>query len=120
MMPVFEAGGLCVLLAGITDPGYKDYMHKHLRRLGRVWIDWPIYFISTCTFKRRSILASKEVAKILVDEWRCAHERHGWAIGCYVIMPDHVHFFCSAELNAKALPTFMQAWKQWTSKADGA
>ena len=31
-------------------------------------------------------------------------------------MPDHVHFFCSAELDAKTLPTFMQAWKQWTCK----
>ena len=31
-------------------------------------------------------------------------------------MPDHVHFFCSAELGAKTLPTFMQVWKQWTSK----
>jgi REP element-mobilizing transposase RayT len=31
-------------------------------------------------------------------------------------MPDHVHFFCSAELDAKTMPTFMQAWKQWTSK----
>ncbi len=69
-----------------------------------------------CTFKRRAILASKEVAAILVDEWRNAHDRHGWAIGRYVIMPDHVHFFCSAELDAKTLPTFLQAWKQWTSK----
>ena len=34
-------------------------------------------------------------------------------------MPDHVHFFCSAELGEKALPTFMQAWKQWTSKRFG-
>lgn len=31
-------------------------------------------------------------------------------------MPDHVHFFCSAELDAKPLPVFMQAGKQWTSK----
>src|SRR6266550_664935 len=74
------------------------------------------YFVTTCTFKRRTILASKEVAAILVDEWRNAHDRHGWAIGRYVIMPDHVHFFCSAELDAKTLPTFLQAWKQWTSK----
>jgi len=91
-------------------------MHKHLRRLERIWIDWPIYFITTCTSKQRSILASKEVATFLVDEWLNAHDRHGWAIGRYVIMPDHVHFFCSAELDAKALLTFMQAWKQWTSK----
>ena len=31
-------------------------------------------------------------------------------------MPDHVHFFCAAELDAKPLPKFMQAWKQWTAK----
>ena len=91
-------------------------MHKHLRRLQRVWIDWPIYFITTCTFKRRAILASKEVAAILIDEWLDAHRRHGWAIGRYVIMPNHVHFFCSAELGAKPLPIFMQRWKEWTSK----
>jgi putative transposase len=91
-------------------------MHKHLRRLNRVCNDWPIYFITTCTFKRRAILASKEAAQVLVDEWQNARDRHGWAIGRHVIMPDHVHFFCSAELDAKALPTFMQAWKQWTSK----
>ena len=39
-----------------------------------------------------------------------------WAIGRYVVMPNHVHFFCSAELGAKTLPVFLQAWKQWTSK----
>src|SRR5206468_6030651 len=129
-----QRAGLATLrgvVAGIGDPGRAgsitlwskqstlaktDAMHKHLRRLERVWIDWPIYFITSCTFKRRSILVSKEVAKILVDEWQQARERHGWAVGRYVIMPDHVHFFCSAELDAKRLPTFMQAWKQWTSK----
>jgi putative transposase len=25
-------------------------------------------------------------------------------------------FFCSAELDGKTLPAFMQGWKQWTSK----
>jgi REP element-mobilizing transposase RayT len=72
--------------------------------------------VTTCTFRRRRILTSSPLASILTDEWRTARERHGWAIGRYVIMPDHVHFFCSAELEAKPLPAFMQAWKQWTSK----
>jgi len=94
----------------------SENIHKHLRRLGRVWIDWPIYFITTCTFKRRPILTCRGASNILIDEWRNAHKRHGWVIGRYVIMPDHVHFFCSAELNAKSLPAVMQAWKQWTSK----
>ena len=117
------------VVAGIGDAGGNSgwprspilatsaNMRKHLRRLERVWIDWPIYFVTTCTLKRRSILASNEVAKILSDEWKNAHNRHGWAVGRYVIMPDHVHFFCSAELDAKTLPIFMQAWKQWTDNA---
>ena len=91
-------------------------MRKHLRRLERVWVDWPIYFITTCTLDRRRILASKEVAGILTDEWRNARNHHGWAIGRYVIMPEHVHFFCKAEVDAKALPIFMQRWKEWSSK----
>ena len=94
-------------------------MHRHLRRLDRVWIEHPIYFVTTCTLRRRSILTSPEVSTILVDEWRSARERHGWAVGRYVLMPDHVHFFCSAELDAKPLPKFMQSWKQWTSKRIG-
>lgn len=91
-------------------------VHKHLRRLERVWIDWPIYFVTTCTLERRSILARTEVAAILLEEWRHAQNRHGWAIGRYVIMPDHVHFFCRAELHAKRLSIFLQRWKEWTSK----
>ena|SRR5215468_971912 len=31
-------------------------------------------------------------------------------------MRDYVHFFCRAELDAKALPIFIQRWKEWTSK----
>src|SRR5947207_11778955 len=58
-------------------PVTDQRMHKHLRRLEGVWIDWPIYFVTTCTFNRRAILASKEVVEILVDEWRDAHGRHG-------------------------------------------
>ncbi|HVF72183.1 MAG TPA: transposase [Chthoniobacterales bacterium] len=91
-------------------------MHRHLRRLHRIWIDHPIYFVTTCTFRRMRVLTLTKVAPILVEEWRGARERHGWAIGRYVIMPDHVHFFCSPEMEAKPLATFLQAWKQWSSK----
>jgi putative transposase len=91
-------------------------VHKHLRRLERLWVDWPVYFITTCTLRRHKILAGRDIAQVLVDEWRSARDRHGWAIGRYVIMPDHVHFFCSAESDAKTLPAFMQRWKEWTSK----
>ena len=92
-------------------------MHKHLRRLERVWITDPIYFVTTCTYQRKAILASEQVAKILIHEWSSTRTRHGWAIGRYVIMPDHVHLFCSPESGAKTLPVFVGSWKEWTSKA---
>lgn len=31
-------------------------------------------------------------------------------------MPDHVHFFCRPEHNAKPLGAFMHEWKSWTSR----
>jgi REP element-mobilizing transposase RayT len=91
-------------------------MHKHLRRLERTWIDSPIYFITMCTNNRKHVLARDEVAKILIDEWRVAHGRHGWAIGRYVIMPDHVHFFCRPERDGKSLSEFVGFWKSYTSR----
>jgi REP element-mobilizing transposase RayT len=103
-------------MSGITDPGYNKRVHRHLRRLHRIWIDNPIYFVTTCTYRRRRILTSSRVAAILREEWLATRERHGWVIGRYVIMPDHVHFFCAAELDAKPLSKLMQAWKQWSSK----
>jgi len=89
---------------------------QHLRRLERIWIDFPIYYITTCFRNRKAVLAQDEAARILVDEWRAAHKRHGWAVGRYVIMPDHVHLFCRAELSAKPLSQFMALWKSYTSR----
>ena len=59
-------------------------MHKHLRRLDRIWPDSPIYFITTCTKNRRAVLARDEASEILIKEWNAAHKRHGWAVGRYV------------------------------------
>jgi len=115
VMPARESDQLQVI-----DRDHQSHLQpgvsRHLRRLDRVWIDQPIYFITTCTAEHRPVLASAQTAAILVQEWQNAGERHGWAIGRYVIMPDHVHFFCASELEAKPLPKFMQLWKQWTSK----
>jgi REP element-mobilizing transposase RayT len=103
-------------VAGVDATGYNGGVHKHLRRLERVWIDQPIYFVTTCSHLRKPILASEPLVQVLIKEWQDARERHGWAIGRYVIMPDHVHFFCAAELDAKPLSIFIGFWKEWTSK----
>ena len=90
--------------------------HSHLTHLGRIWIENPVFFITACTDKRRKILVNPEITKILVEEWKTSTERHDWHIGRYVIMPDHVHFFCAPGVEAKDLSIFMKFWKEWTSK----
>jgi len=90
-----------------------------LRRLAQVWIDHPLYFITTCLKNRRRLLADRRTAGILVREWKLTGESYGWHVGSYVIMPDHVHFFCSNDLEAKPLSTFVGKWKERTSKKVG-
>jgi len=90
--------------------------HSHLKRLDRIWIENPIFFITACTDDRRNILANSQAAAILVEEWKTAKERHDWHIGRYVIMPNHIHFFCAPGNEAREMPIFMKFWKEWTSK----
>ena len=88
----------------------------HLDRLDQVWIKNPVFFITSCVQGRTPLLANQTAHEILREEWLEAETRHGWRIGRYVIMPDHVHFFCMAGPAAKALPEFMRPWKEWTAK----
>ena len=92
-------------------------MHKHLKRLSRVCVKDPVYFITSTTLKRQRILANDSIAAILVREFEDARARHRWAIGSYVVMPDHVHFFCMPGPQAVPLSRFMGSWKEWTAKA---
>ncbi len=90
---------------------------KHLRRLDRILIQGaPVYFITVCVKERRPLLADPLVASVLTDAWRYSYEGHGWMVGRYVIMPDHVHFFAApAPDDAKTLSLFMGCWKRSTS-----
>ena len=90
---------------------------KHLHRLGNVWVEHPLYFLTVCTAKRQKILASPSSAAVLTESWQAAPRVHGWTVGRYVIMPDHVHFFAAPEPEAKPLSAFMRDWKKWTTKA---
>ena len=90
--------------------------HRHLQRLAMVFTRQPIYFVTTCVRERRRVLADPPIAAILIDEWRSAQLRHGWRIGRYVIMPDHVHFFATPERDDAKLARFVGSWKEWTAK----
>ena len=90
---------------------------RHLKRLAFVWEKQPVYFITTCVAGRRQLLANAAAHEILCAEWAEMRERHGWAVGRYVVMPDHVHFFVAPLLDgAKPLGTAIGKWKEWTAK----
>ena len=92
--------------------------HGHLKRLDRVWIPGAVYFVTVCTQGRRSVLASAAILEVFRREWMSARQCHGRLVGRYVIMPDHVHFFC-VEQPAGArheLSRFVGRWKEWTAK----
>jgi len=77
----------------------------------------PTYFVTTCVEQRKPVLACDEVRKILVEEWAMALDRYSWAIGRYVIMPDHIHFFCSSSEETTRMSLFIGRWKEWTCKS---
>jgi putative transposase len=88
---------------------------KHLRRLDAISIETPIYFITICVAKRRPLLNNDAAFAVLRSEWEGAASRYGWSVGRFVVMPDHVHFFCvCAETQGGKL---LSGFKQWTAKA---
>jgi putative transposase len=98
----------------------ESSMHKHIHRLISVRRSTATFFVTACPHQRKPILTEPTVVSILVEEWRLALPRHGWMVGRYVVMPNHVHFFCKATGDSsKSLSGFMQSWKQWTSKRLG-
>ena len=90
---------------------------RHLRRLSSTWQKQPIYFVTTCVAGRRPLLATPDIHEILQDEWSGLCKRHGWAVGRYVVMPDHVHFFVTP-MPCEGTPLYQVVgkWKEWTAK----
>jgi putative transposase len=70
-------------------------------RLGRIFPHDPLYFVTCCTQERRSILANDRVHAAFVEFAARAQTTHNVAVGRYVIMPDHIHFFVAGDPNFK-------------------
>ena len=77
-----------------------------------------IIYVTACTAKRRKILASSRGHAAIVGTW---HEASKWLVGRYVVMPDHVHFFCAPNgVDIPSLERWMQYWKTIVTKTIGA
>lgn len=91
-------------------------MVERLRRLEAVYERHPVYFVTACTADRRDLLASPVVHDVFVQFAQAAAERGAW-VGCYVLMPDHLHLFVALDDKIIRLCGWLKSLKNSLSKA---
>lgn len=73
-----------------------------------------ILFLTVCTRQRRKILACPYVHDALLKAWESSKY---WTVGRYVIMPDHIHLFCSPVAHeAVGIAQWTAYWKRLVSQ----
>jgi len=81
-----------------------------------------IVFLSVCAEKRRPILCNGSVHDLLIRSWK---EADSWLVGRYIVMPDHLHLFCSpVGIEYPSLKSWVSYWKslsacQWPDPTVG-
>jgi REP element-mobilizing transposase RayT len=74
-----------------------------------------IIYVTVCTDKRKSILCDAEIHDILLRAWSDAR---AWQIGRYLIMPDHIHLFCSPRTDEFVpIGKWIRFWKSIVSRS---
>ena len=75
-----------------------------------------IIFVTVCTKDRMPWLANSDVRETLRTVWADAS---GWAVGRYVIMPEHIHLFAAPGDMDIDLDKWIRYWKSQFSKRHG-
>lgn len=100
-----------------AEPGRPDDQKRppRLHRLERIFPRNPIYFVTACTEKRKHLLAAPAVHERFIEFAQAGEERGAW-VGCYVLMPDHLHLFVSFDDEQIGLSLWMKSLKNALSK----
>ena len=68
-----------------------------------------IIFLTICTSQRKPALANLRMHALLKETWPKAAQ---WIVGRYIIMPDHIHLFCSpSRLDSENVKDWAGYWK---------
>ncbi len=98
---------------GRRHPGHFPTVERHNSA--------DVLLVTVCTKNRKQILANQAVCDLLQRVWR---EAKSWQVGRFVLMPDHLHLFCSpAEIPARSVQQWVKLWKaaasrQWPRPTD--
>ena len=72
-----------------------------------------ILFVTVCTKERRPLLNNDRMHDLLCRSWAAAEH---WVVGRYMIMPDHIHLFCSPRDRAsEGVKRWAGYWKRHVS-----
>jgi REP element-mobilizing transposase RayT len=87
-------------------------------RLGEIFqsYDTPVFFVTICTLHRREIGDLDTVHEAFRKYATRATEEFGVAVGRYVILPDHIHFFVCGGVDF-VLATWVSGLKRAISVA---
>ena len=73
-----------------------------------------VVFVTACAAERKALFARREAHELLVRAWE---EADAWAVGRYVVMPNHVHLFCAPrDADGPTLTQWVQYWKSLVSR----
>jgi len=98
-------------LAHMDTVGRRHPARQDLREIGN---RPAIVFLTVCTKSKKQILANEAVHDTLREAWKAADS---WLVGRYVLMPDHLHLFCSPTMNASApLIQWVSFWKSHAAR----
>jgi REP element-mobilizing transposase RayT len=74
-----------------------------------------IIYVTVCTDKRKRILCEDGIHNILLKAW---NDANAWQIGRYLIMPDHIHLFCSPGKDEFVpISQWIRFWKSVVSRS---
>jgi putative transposase len=72
-----------------------------------------ILFVTVCTKDKKRLLANLSAFALIVAAWL---EAATWVVGRFVVMPDHIHLFCSPANEAYSVRSWIAFWKSSVSR----
>jgi putative transposase len=76
------------------EGGYRNVGRQTPARGAHIFLGQPnVSFVTVNTKDREPWLGTTTMQAELVRIWR--DEALAWRVGYYLLMPDHLHFFCS-------------------------
>jgi putative transposase len=92
-------------------------MSRPRRLEGFSYIGCQRYFLTTCTYERRSTFRDHTVAWQTIAQFRTTSEAEGFSLLAYCLMPDHAHVLVEGLRDSSDFKRFAKLAKQRSGAA---